>query len=130
MATFFLATIIGWYLVIMSTLLLVRADCLKSAISDILAQRGLFFVLAMITLIFGLIMVTSHNIWVMGWPVVITILSWLVLISGLIRLFCAESIHKMAHSFVDHPSRIRILAAVLLILGLFLLFHVYYPIYY
>ena len=126
MATMYLATVLGWVLVIFSIFVILRHKHMKSIMEDVIAHPGLFFVFALMTLILGLLMVTSHNLWVMGWPVVITLFSWLVLISGLIRMVCAETAMKMGKSFVKEPIRMQITGAVFLLIGLFLLFHVYY----
>lgn len=127
MNTIYLATVIGWYLIIISLFLLLRHEQVKSIIMDVMANQGLFFVVAVITLIMGLLMVVSHNVWVAGWPVVITLFSWLVLITGIIRLICADSAKKMASSFLSQPHGIHIAGVIFLIIGLFLLFKVYYP---
>jgi hypothetical protein len=127
MITLFMATVIGWYLVIVSLFTLCQYEQVKSISAEVLEQRGLFFIVAIITLILGLLMVASHNIWVMGWPVIITLISWLVLISGLLRLLCAETASKMGRSFMTHPAGMKIVSVVLLILGVFLLIQVYYP---
>lgn len=127
MSTLFLATVMGWYLVITSVFLLVRHNDVKALGTDVLKQRGLCFLLAIMTLIFGLLLVVSHNIWVKDWPVVITILSWLVLCSGLLRLFFLDVAVNMGKSYLSHPYGIRIPAIVFLLLGLYLLSHVYYP---
>lgn len=126
MNTLFLATVVGWYLVIVGVYLLLKFDHVKVVMGDIMAQHGLLFILAIITLIIGLLMVASHNIWVMGWPVVITILSWLVLLSGLLRLFLPDVAINMGRSFVDNPIKMKISASISLIIGLFLLFKVYF----
>lgn len=127
MATIFLATVIGWYMVIISLFLLLRHEQVKSIVSDVVAQQGVFFMMTIITIILGLLMVTSHNVWVTGWPVVVTLISWLVLSTGILRLVCAESAKKMASSFVEHSTSLRIAGVIILVIGLFLLFKVYYP---
>ncbi|WP_298623653.1 hypothetical protein [uncultured Legionella sp.] len=127
MVTLFLATVIGWYLVIVSLFTLCRYEQVKSISSEILGNRGLFFIVALITLILGLLMVVSHNIWVMGWPVLITLISWLVLISGLLRLLCAGTANRMGQSFLANPTRMKTVSLILLIIGVFLLLQVYYP---
>lgn len=124
--TYFLATVLGWYLVIMSLLLIFRRNIVTAAMSDVMAQPGLLLVIAFITLILGLLMVASHNVWVMGWPVVVTLFGWLALISGLIRLFCPEVVHKMWHKMEASAATFTIVGIVLLLIGLFLLFKVYW----
>ncbi len=122
----YLGAVIGWYLVIVSLLLLFRRDVVSAAMSEIMVQRGLFFVFAVITLILGLIMVVGHNIWVIGWPVVVTLFSWLVLISGLLRLLFPDLAIKMGHGLLNHPIRITITGVVFLSIGVYLLFSVYW----
>lgn len=126
MATTFLATVIGWYMVTFSLLMLYRHEHVKSVVIDIMGSRGLFFVIAIMTFVFGLLMVVSHNIWVMGWPVIITLFSWLVLVSGIIRLFFPDEASKMGKAFFNEPMRMNIVAIVFLLIGLYLLSHVYY----
>lgn len=124
MATTFLATVIGWYMVTFGLLILLRSEHVKSVIADVMGQRGLFFILAVITLILGLLMVASHNVWVMAWPVAVTIICWLVLISGVLRLFMPDA-QKWGKSFSQEPMRLKIAAVVFLIYGGYLLFNVY-----
>ena len=126
MNSIFLATVIGWYMVIFGILMLVRHKQMRSVMADLMAQRGLFFILALMTFILGLLLVMSHNVWVTGWPVSITIFSWFVLVGGLIRLFFLDEALKIGRSFLSEPIIMNIMAILFLIFGVYLLFHVYY----
>ena len=124
--TYFLAFALGWYLVITGLLLLLRRDVVIAATSNLMEQPGQLLIIAFITIILGLLMVISHNIWVMHWPVVITRLAWTIYISGLIRLFCPELVHKMWSKMVAKPGVFTISGIIVLIIGLFLLFMAYF----
>lgn len=126
MATVFLASVVGWYLVVFGLLLLLRQEHMILVSRDILARRDVFFILALVTFLIGLLMVLSHNIWIMGWPVIVTVLSWLVLISGVIRLFFPEQAPKLGQSLLNKPVGINVLALILIVIGIYLLAHVYY----
>lgn len=126
MTTLFLATVMGWYLVIVSLLFIAYYKHITSVISDMMSNQSLFFVLGIMTLILGLLLVASHNVWIMGWPVVITLLSWMVFISAVLRLYCPAIVLKIGPSLTQHPTRIRMLGLVFFLIGGFLLFHVYY----
>ena len=126
MATTFLATVIGWYLVVFSCLILFKHQHVKAIVTNIAKQPGQFFILALFTFIIGLLMVVSHNFWILEWSVVITLFSWLILIGGLYRLFCQEAAQKTALAFVKKPLRMRVTAIVLLVIGLYLLAHIYF----
>ncbi|KTD04680.1 Integral membrane protein (PIN domain superfamily) [Legionella geestiana] len=127
MATQFLVMVLGWYLVVVSVFLVMRQEELRAVMHEVISNRGLFFVLAFITLILGLMMVVSHNIWMMGWPVLVTLFSWLVLLTGLFRLFYPSMAMSVAKSFLDNPVRMRMTGVLLFVLGLFFLMKAYYP---
>lgn len=122
----FLAKVIGWYFVITSVFTLTRQDAMKSLIGDIIAERALMFFIAVVTLILGLLLVLSHNVWLMGWPVMITIVAWLVLIAGLIRLFAPEYSIKMAQWWLRNPAYFITVTVICLLLGIYLLYMAYF----
>jgi hypothetical protein len=126
MITLFLATVIGWYLIIVGLFLLIRPELAKTVTLEVMEHSGTLFMIAIITLILGLLLVASHNLWIMGWPVAITVFSWLVLIGGLVRLFYPELTLKMGKTFLENPIKMKISAVVTILIGLFFLAHVYY----
>ena len=95
MLSIYLASVIGWYLLIVGAFILVRTDYVKLIMADILAQRALVFIIAIVTLIFGLMLVATHNIWIMGWPVIITLFGWGAVLSAILRLFFPEIVIKL-----------------------------------
>lgn len=126
MNTMFLATVVGWYMAIFGLLLLIKQEQMKSVFSDILKQRGMFFLLTFITFIIGLLLVVGHNLWVKEWPVAITIFGWFLLVGSLIRLFFMDHVMKIGQSFFKAPIKMYITAIFFIVFGLYLLFHVYY----
>lgn len=125
-SSIFLATILGWYLVIIGLFVLFRQNIVKPIMEDILSQRALLFIMALITLMVGLLLVLSHNVWVMEWPVIITILAWMILVGGILRLFAPEYVIRMGRRFLKKPVHITIMGIINLVIGLFLLFRVYF----
>lgn len=126
MVTTFLATVIGWYLIITCLFVLLKYEQIKPLVAEVLASRGQFMVLAVFTIIMGLLLVASHNIWVMGWPVIITIFSWMVLISGIMRLYFPEIAIDINHKLYDKPVIMKVVCVIFIVIGVYLLLHVYY----
>lgn len=124
--TYFLATVMGWYLVIVSLLLLLRHDLVLQAMKEIAGHHAIMLVVGVFTLIIGLLLVASHNFWLMDWPVVITIFAWLVLISGIVRLFFPERVYKIWNNTMNKSQKLMISGVITLIIGLFLLYKVYF----
>ncbi len=52
-----------------------------------------------ITYLMGLVTVILHNVWVLDWRIVITILGWSTLIKGILKIGFPEYIHKQAQTF-------------------------------
>ncbi len=122
--TTFLATILGWYFVILSLFVLLKRNAFLSISTDIFKSRASTFIMSLITLIAGLLMVVSHNVWTHGWPLMVTIISWLILVSGVLRIFCLDSFSKKAKTFFSDHGKLTTLAVILFIVGLSLLYHV------
>jgi hypothetical protein len=68
----------------------------------------------------GVAIVRAHNIWTGGWPVLVTVLGWLAILSGLVRMLFPIRLAEFAVAFAQKPSGIITGAAVLLVLGAFL----------
>ncbi|MGL5741608.1 MAG: hypothetical protein ACRCXC_03165 [Legionella sp.] len=122
----FLATVLGWYLVIVSLLILVRRDIVVTAMKEMIGQRDLMLLVGIITVLIGLLMVISHNIWVMNCSVIVTVFAWLILIGGLFRLFFPDTVYKIWNKTIDKPEKLIVCGAITLIIGLFLLYKVYF----
>ncbi len=45
------------------------------------------FMFGFVALIMGLLIVVSHNIWALDWPVAVTLIGWLVVLKGLVIIF-------------------------------------------
>lgn len=126
MITNFLALMLGWYLVIMGLFLILRGDFVVAGLRELIGHRAIMLVVGVLTLVLGLLMVISHNIWVMGWPIIITIIAWLTLIGGLLRLFFPDTVYKIWNKTIDKPKKLIAYGVVILIIGLFLLYKVYF----
>lgn len=118
--TFFLARVFGLYFTIISLFLLIRKDVFVARLSAVLESDAARMVMAIITLIVGILLVVSHNLWVMGWPVLITLFAWLIFIKGILRIFFPTIDEKCIGQLVK-DSALYPTAIILLLFGLFFL---------
>ncbi len=88
----FLAKVIGLYLLIAGLMLLIRRGAVGEVIDDITRSPALVAFAGSISLAIGLLLVVSHNHWSRDWTVVLTLLGWLALLQGVIRLFYPEGV--------------------------------------
>ena len=100
----FLARLIGPTLIALSAALLLNQANMRAMATDFLEHRGLIFLAGVLTLVTGLSIVLTHNEWVWGWPVVITILGWLGVVGGAFRIIFPDSVRSMGETMLDKPG--------------------------
>ena len=113
----FLAKILGLYLVIVPLAVLVNRKHLPRLVEEFSTNLGLNILASIFALVLGLLLVISHNVWTADWRVIITILGWLTLAKGVVRLFFLEQVQKL--------SRISLKPWWAVVLVLFLLVGLY-----
>lgn len=69
----------------------------------------------------GLSIIRAHQVWVRGWPVLITLSGWFIVLLGLFRMFFPE----MQLAAAQHPSTISVGTILLMLLGLYLTYKGY-----
>ncbi len=115
----FLARLVGPMFVVLGIGLLARPDTLHAMATEFLANRGLIFMSGLLTLLGGLAIVITHNVW-SGWPIIVTILGWLGVIGGVARMLFPDTVVAMGTSMMDSGSAVVVGGVVDLALGLWL----------
>lgn len=67
--------------------------------TDLNKSRALTFIAGISGMIIGMILVKYHNNWVRDWTVLITIISWVFLIGGLIVVILPKSLSYMSRYY-------------------------------
>ena len=97
----FFAQVVGFYILLLCALMLLQPQRFKKIMSDILGHQASLFICATMNILFGLVILVPHNMWVAGWPVLITIIGWLTLLKGAVTLFFPEKFIKLAKNLMD-----------------------------
>lgn len=84
--TLFLTQVVGIYLVLIGLICIVKRKMMMQAMGDVVTNKSLLYVVAILELFAGVALVVGHNIWVWGAPVIITLVGWLMLIESLFYL--------------------------------------------
>lgn len=122
----FLGKLMGLSLFIFGLAMVARIENFQKAIKEISHSDAMMTLISIFPLIAGLSLVISHNIWVKDWSVVITIIGWIILIIGIMRLFFHKEIMKvMAHKYKDKSFFIT-LGIILMIVGIYLTYMAFY----
>jgi hypothetical protein len=123
-----IAGLMGPTLMAMAAGILLNLGIFPILAEQISRDPALIFVSGILLFVAGLSIVRAHNIWMSGWPVLVTVLGWVALLSGLARMLFLSQIAVIAAG-IGQASGLIIPAAavVLLVLGAFLSFKGYSP---
>ena len=96
----FLAKLIGPTMLTISAAMLINQQNMREMAADFLQHRGLIFLAGILALVSGIAIVLTHNVWVAGWPVIITILGWLSVIGGVFRIVFPDSVKSLGEDMI------------------------------
>jgi hypothetical protein len=116
----FLAKVIGLYALILGMTMLRKPD-LKKLVMDLSKDEGIRFIASIFTLILGILMVVSHNIWEgSAYVILITIFSWMVFLKGVMLIWISNKGYQKLIEKFSSPGIMTAGAVVNLIVGIYL----------
>jgi len=117
----FLAQLFGIYLTVEALVIFGKKKMLLVSIAHFAKNEGLMLGVGAFEFFIGLVLVLSHNIWDGSWPVIITVLSWLILIEGASYLLLPGSMMSRMIKYTNKPSVYMVSGVITLVFGLYLL---------
>ena len=82
----FIAKLLGIYLLIVALLWAVRGEVISQTIKDFADSRVAVLASGLMALVVGIALVISHNIWELNWRGLITVMGYLAISKGIIRI--------------------------------------------
>ncbi|MBX3504542.1 MAG: hypothetical protein KF895_03610 [Parvibaculum sp.] len=123
--TLFLAQLIGPTLLVIGLGMIVSRDAYRTMAQEFLGSRALIYTAGILAFVPGLAIVLTHNVWVAGWPVIITLFGWLALLGGIFRLIFPQEVTRIGSRIIALPSALPVGGIVVLALGAVLSFFGY-----
>lgn len=121
----FLAKVIGLSGAISTLAIIIRYRAFTE-MEDQASKNPIILYLSGFTfIILGSLLVSSHQVWIRDWRVVITVIGWLLLIKGVLRIFFPELVIKLLAK--KKNSRNFMIAEILVLLvSLYLVYQGYF----
>lgn len=114
----FLAKFWGWYFIIFFVILSFNPKRIRQIFNDLNDQKFLI-ITSFIAIIIGLLNILFHNIWTPSWPLIITLIGWAFLISGLALFIFPKRVVPRLEEF--NIKFVQVVYLLIFFLGLFLL---------
>jgi hypothetical protein len=116
----FLARLLGPSMLVIGLGLLLNRATYRDLSLEVLDSPALIYLAGLIALVAGLAIVLTHNVWVAGWPVVITIFGWVSLAAGIFRIVFPASVAQLGRRLIDGQGFLIGGIALYLLLGAWL----------
>jgi len=120
--TAFLSKLIGIYCILISLAMVAHRQATVEAMTALLHNPPLVFVVGVMAVAVGLAMVLGHNVWSGGGlPITVTLIGWSSLFKGVLLLFLSpEAVSVFFLAGLHYEQLFDFYAAVALVLGIYL----------
>lgn len=118
----FIAKILGLYTLVIALALLINRKGMLAVVDDFVKMPGLLGITGIAATFWGCFLIVVHNTWVFGWPVVITVIAYLSLIKGIVRL-CAPQVSLKVIGKMKSAGFYYTMSLISLALGIYLTYY-------
>lgn len=122
----FIAKLLGPVYALVGIALFLRGQMFRAILTEFIASSVLIYLAGVIGLLVGMTLILTHNIWVLDWRVVITLIGWMTLIRALITIFEPRYILVAGSRILERSKLLIVAAALNLAIGLTLTYFGYF----
>ncbi|MDP2652622.1 MAG: hypothetical protein Q8Q08_01165 [Candidatus Omnitrophota bacterium] len=115
-----LAKVLGPYCLIVAAGVLLNLKAYQKVFEDFLKNSAVVYLSGVLALSFGLVLVLFHNIWVLDWPVLITVMGWLGVVKGVWLIVFPSTLPKAVEPYIRNRMLLVMRLMVVLAAGLVL----------
>ena len=120
-----IAKLIGPVIAALGLTLLVNRGVFDRLIEEASSNKGLIVLMGVPTLLAGLAIVTTHNVWAWNWSVAITIFGWLAVVGGLLRTLLPGLVQALGGRVLKLPYLMTVAGVIWTGFGLYLSYYGY-----
>lgn len=117
----YLARVFGIYLVVASVAMLINKKHLSKILQDFSNSIGLVVFSGFTHLFLGLLVVVAHNVWAPDFRGLVTLMGWVGIVKGGLRLLAPTKISRFGEEFAG-GKKLVVWGIVWLAVGIYLLY--------
>jgi hypothetical protein len=121
----FLARLLGPLLLLTGAGIVLNPKSFRTIAGEVVRSVTLVYLFGFMDLAAGLAIVLTHNVWAASWRVLITLIGWLLLIRGAVRIVAPEIVMGYAAKVIRNKQVIPSAGAIVGVLGLVLCYFGY-----
>ena len=122
----FLAKLIGPVFIAGGAGMIFNSVVYRAMFERALHDHMLIYLSGVIVLPVGLAIVATHNDWKWHWPLIITLIGWLAVIGGILRMVAPQLVERIGLSVLTYPNFFVVDGGVAVLLGVLLSYFAYF----
>ena len=119
------ARLVGPLFVAIGLGVLINAPFYVGAIVEATHSPTLVYISGIAALLGGLVILNAYRAWTADWRVIVTILGWIFVIAGIIRIVLPQIVTQLATTLYSGPTSLSVTGVIVLVIGGFLSFKGY-----
>lgn len=122
-----IARLVGPLFVVIGLGVLLNRTLYAAAVAEAVQSTTLIYLSGVACLLSGLAILNAYRAWTADWRVLVTLLGWVLLIPGVVRIVLPGLAASLATTVYSGPAALSIAGAVALVLGAVFSFMGYRP---
>jgi len=122
----FIARIIGPCCIIVGIGLFLNHGLYVKFMEDFLKSDALVFMSGVLSLVIGLMIINSYNVWTANWKVLITLFGWIALLKGIWLCVFPKNISSFIDIYTKNTVLLKIHSIIAILFGLYLSYVAYF----
>jgi hypothetical protein len=113
----FIARVLGLCYLTIGLSLLFNRRALEAVVEDFCKNAALVFYGGLFSLVIGIVIILTHNVWSARWTVIVTVIGWLALLKGIWIIAFPDNVAKVIQTYRKNKKMLALHSIVALILG-------------
>ena len=120
-----IARLAGPLFVVIGLGILLNTSSYTGMVVEAVHSPTLVYLSGVASLLAGVAILNAYRAWTASWRVVVTILGWLCVIGGIMRIVLPAIVTSLATTLYSGPTALMVAAVIVLILGAYLSYESY-----
>jgi len=122
----FIARLIGPLFIVLGIGIFLNQSIYTDMIGQAVLVPALIYLSGLLAFTAGVAMLNGHHAWTADWRVIVTVLGWIMVIAGIVRIVLPAATAVLALAVYSGTSAMPIVAVVVLVIGAFLSYQGYF----
>ncbi len=116
----FIAKLLGPIFMLVGLALPPKVQMFRTILQEFIQSAALLYLAGFFGLLGGLALILTHNVWVLDWRLIITLIGWITVVRAMITILQPEWIVMAGTAILRHQSILLSAAVANLIVGMVL----------